>query len=103
MNRFISLLGLAYKARKVSVGFDAVHESIKKKYAKLIIATCDISKKSLRKIESKADDVNILQVKESMMDLSVIFSKQVSLVAVNDEGFAKKLIELEAITYYDKI
>lgn len=103
MNRFISLLGLAYKARKISVGFDAVNESIKKKYAKLIIATCDISEKSLSKIRSKACDINILQVRENMMDLSIIFSKQVGLVAVNDEGFAKKFIEMEALTYYDKI
>ena len=96
MNKFISLLGIAKKAGKLSLGTDVSIENIKLAKSKLIIFAKDISDKNLNNIKNIAIEYSVdhIQTKETMNDLSQILGRIVGVISVNDSGFAKKLIQL---------
>lgn len=95
-DRFLSLLGLARRAGKLSMGFDAACESIAKGEAALILATNDISAGSLKRLNSAAQEQGTEAVLlDCGMDvLAPAIGKSVRMVSVNDEGFAGKLRSL---------
>ena len=69
MDKILNFLGIARRAGKLSLGFDAAEESVNKKKSKLLILACDVSERT---------------------------RKSVGIISVNDEGFAKRLEELFA-------
>ncbi len=97
MNKTIMMLGLVRKAGKLSIGTDCVKKALMSGQAKLIIVTNDISDRSLQKIKRVAEEYNVgvLIVNSSMYDMEVMFGKKVGIMAINDEGFAKKITNLE--------
>ncbi len=105
MNKFISMLGLARKAGKLAIGYDAVRESLFKHSARLVIFTCDVSDRSFNKVKLQAmhNGLPFLKIREKMSTTEFMFGKKISVMSVNDDGFAKKLIKLEETVYGDKI
>lgn len=97
MNKTVMILGLVRKAGKLSLGTDCVKQSLMKGQSKLIIATNDVSNRSLQKIKRVAEEYNVgvLTINSSMDDMEVMFGKKVGVIAINDEGFAKKITNLE--------
>lgn len=97
MNKTVMMLGLVRKAGKLSLGNDCVKQSLMKGQSRLIIVTNDISNRSLQKIKRVAEEYNVgvLTINSSMDDMEVMFGKKVGVVAINDEGFAKKITNLE--------
>ena len=92
MNRLDNILGLAKRARKLSVG-DAVLEDIRKKKAKLVVICSDASENTKKKISDKCTYYGIpyLYMEDSVRLNTAIGSYNYMAVAVLEDGFAKMI------------
>ena len=95
-DKILSFLGLCRRAGKLIVGAEPSIESINKHKAKLIIFAKDFSKNSSKPVLSAIHEHNIkaLTLNRRKDELSYAIGKLCGVVAVEDEGFAKKLIVL---------
>lgn len=95
-NRALSLLGLCRAAGKISLGYDAVVNSIKNGEARLVVFASDVSKNTRKKVLSTIDNINVRAVDfecdKNIMGASL--GKLCAVACVNDAGFAKKLFWL---------
>ncbi len=94
--RLLSLLGLARRAGRVSMGFDPVCDSAAKGEAVLILYTEDVSEGSLKKLRRSIEStgVPLRQLDCDMDALAAAIGKSVRIVSLNDAGFAKKAMLL---------
>ena len=92
----LSLLGLMRKAGRLTLGFDAVVESAKKGESSLILIASDISERSARQLafECRETAVQIISIAYDMLEISRSVGRQVRILSINDEGFAKKALSL---------
>lgn len=95
-DKILSLMGLCRRAGKITLGNDAVIDSINKRKAKLVITASDLSKRTEKGILMTAHQNNIKvlcagRTKDQMGDA---LGKYCAVVTIDDSGFAKKLIEL---------
>ena len=94
-DRLLSLLGIARKAGRLSLGFDSVCESAAKGEAELILTASDISEGTLDKLRrSVQEKVRILGTPYSIADIGGALGKSVRIISINDSGFAEKAGEL---------
>ena len=91
-----SVLGLARKANKLSLGNDSVLEKIEKKIAKLVIFSSDASSRTVENIKRKAKFNNIytVNIKYDMNFINSAVGKKCAVISVNDEGFFRKIKSL---------
>lgn len=99
MNKLLSMIGLAYKAGKVRFGSDSVIESVRSvKKPDLVIASSDISEKTLKKLTDGCEyhGVKLVRINDGMSELGRAAGgrSELACIAVLDKGFAVKLIEL---------
>ncbi|PLS16716.1 YlxQ family RNA-binding protein [Peribacillus saganii] len=94
--QWISLLGLASRARKLISGEELVVKEVRSKNAKLVLLSLDASKNTEKKISDKCAFYNVpLKRIESRTVLGQAIGKDARVtVAVLDEGFARKLLTL---------
>ncbi|QEY35137.1 50S ribosomal protein L7ae [Caproiciproducens galactitolivorans] len=94
--KILQLLGIARRAGRLSLGNDAVIESLRKRSAKLVLLAKDLSRRTSGGVRFAADKEGIaVQVLPSTMDeISMALGKRTGVVAVNDAGFASKLLTL---------
>lgn len=99
-SKLLSLLGLAKKAGRISLGHDAVLEAIKKKRAKVILLAGDASprleKEMHREKEYAKSDIPVIRIQESMAQIYTALPQKAGVISVNDESFAgaiQKVIE----------
>lgn len=94
MAKWLSLLGLAQRARKLVSGEDLVLSEVRKKTAKLVLVAEDGSDQTIKKMTSKCDYYNIpIRVVSNRYELGQSIGKAERVViAVMDGGFAKKLL-----------
>ena len=92
-NKFISLIALSRKARKLILGYDKIKSSGKE--FKLIIITSDVSERTRRNSKLYiSDDGDIIELEISMFEFGkLIGAEKVGVAAVDDEGFAKAILE----------
>jgi ribosomal protein L7Ae-like RNA K-turn-binding protein len=95
-NSVLSLLGIARRAGRLSLGHDAVDEALKKREAKLIILAQDVSVRTATHAQKAAEQAGVpwLALADSMQEIGVALGKKAGVIAVNDQGFAKRLTEL---------
>lgn len=93
INRLLSLLGIARRAGRISWGRDAVEESLGKGKAHLVLVAEDISVKTAAGVRFSAEraGVPVLSIHETIESVSQAIGKRAGIVAVLDEGFAKKI------------
>lgn len=91
--KLLSLLGLARRAGRVSLGFDAACDSVKNGSAVLVIAASDLSERTKRGLASAADGTRteIIFSDIPMDRLGAAVGKPVGIISVNDAGFAGKM------------
>ena len=92
--KLLSLLGIARRAGRLSIGFDAAAESMKKGRSYLLLLADDISERTLGSIISKAEQsgTEILKINISMEQIgNALGKKMTGIISVNDSGFAEKL------------
>ncbi len=89
---FYQLLGLAFRASKLSFGDSAI-ESVRNKKSHLVLVTNDISLRSLKKVEDKCKfyNVELLKIDDSSVLKDYLGKNNVKIISVNDIGFVKSL------------
>ena len=92
-DKLLSLLGIARRAGRLSLGFDAAADAMQSGKSKLLILAEDLSERTLRNITDTArhTDTRTVVLNISMEQLGRSVGKTVGIISVNDEGFAKKL------------
>lgn len=95
-NQWMSLLGLANRARKLISGEELSVKEIRSGKAKLVLLSADASSNTSKKVTDKCKSYNIpYKIVENRFLLGQAIGKEARVVvAVLDEGFAKKLITL---------
>ena len=96
-DRQLSLLGLARRAGKLAVGMEAAAEAIRQGEAALIVLARDISKRTEREIRQIAGEsqAGILTLPAEMDRIGAAIGKRAGVIAVKDEGFARKITALQ--------
>ena len=93
---YLNLLGLAYRAGKLTLGEEAVIRDIQKKKAELVLLASDTGKQTKKKVSDKCSYYQVpLYVVDDREVLSHAIGKSGRVVAaINDQGFAAKIISL---------
>ncbi len=98
MNRvpWMSLLGLANRARKIISGEELSVREIRSGKAKLVLLSADSSANTTKKITDKCKYYHVpLKIVDNRNLLGTAIGKEARVVvAVLDDGFAKKLLTL---------
>ena len=94
--RLLSLLGLARRATRLSLGRDPAEEALRKGQARLVLLAEDLSQHTAGGVRFAAEEagVDVLTAACTMDEISMALGKRTGVVAVNDAGFAKTLHEL---------
>lgn len=95
-DKLLNFLGLCRRAGKMKIGCDTVIESVENSNAKLVLLAADISENTKKKIISAVKGTEYEILKYSKDELSFALGKTCAVLSVEDEGFAKKLMELIA-------
>lgn len=95
-NQWMSLLGLANRARKIISGEELTVKQIQSGKARLILLSADASENTTKKITDKCNSYQVpYKVVENRHLLGQAIGKEARVVvAVLDEGFAKKMVTL---------
>nr|WP_263327978.1 YlxQ family RNA-binding protein [Neobacillus sp. Marseille-Q6967] len=93
---WMSLLGLANRARKITSGEELTVKEIRGGKAKLVLLSADASENTTKKITDKCKSYHVpVKFVEDRYLLGQAIGKEARVVvAVMDDGFAKKLITL---------
>lgn len=94
-DKFLSLLGMARRSGRVSLGHDAVIGSIVRNKAKLCVMSAEASERLQREIQHACSyenkNIPLIITKYSLLELSSAVGSKVAVISVDDEGFAKAL------------
>lgn len=96
-SNYLNLLGLAYRARKCSLGEDTIVKDIRQNNAKLVLTASDIGPRTLKKITDKCKSYDIphiiLEDDRDVLSHAIGKSGRVA-IAILDDGFASKISSL---------
>jgi ribosomal protein L7Ae-like RNA K-turn-binding protein len=94
--KWMSLLGLANRARKVVSGEELVIKEVRQNRAKLVLLALDASSNTSKKVIDKCKHYNVpVKMVPNREVLGKAIGKQERVtVAIVEQGFAKKLSEL---------
>ena len=95
-SKLLSLLGIARKAGRLSLGNDPAIEAMRSGKTYLLLVASDLSPRTLKGIGFAAEEemIDVLTMDETMDEISVAVGKRAGIIAVNDAGFAKKMRNL---------
>jgi ribosomal protein L7Ae-like RNA K-turn-binding protein len=96
MEKWLSILGLAYRARKVISGEELVIKDIRNKNAKLVLLAEDGSLNTQKKVIDKCTFYNVpfrIVCDRQRLGNAIGKSERV-VVGINDQGFATKISAL---------
>ena len=86
--KYLSLLGIARRAGRLSMGHDTVKDSIRKRKAKLVIFSSDISKRLIEEIGSLSEryqpSLPSIRIAENMDEIHSALVYRAGVIAVND-------------------
>lgn len=94
----LSMLGLARRAGKLSMGHDMADQAVKKNKAKMILLCSDTSprlqKEFERTIAVNNKDIPIYKTEITMNEIHFSVGYKAGIITVDDENFTKKIISL---------
>lgn len=94
--KWMGMISLCRKARKLRIGFEPVKDSIEAGEARLVLFASDFSSKSRERMEKalakSGDPPGCRTVEASMFELAKVCGKQAGVLAVADEGFAAGIV-----------
>ncbi len=92
----MNLLGLARKAGKLELGSEAVKQAVRKRQAKLVLLSADLSQRTARAMRDEAEKagVRVAALPAGMDAVQAALGRRAGVIAVNDSGFAKALLKL---------
>ncbi|MGP4072207.1 L7Ae/L30e/S12e/Gadd45 family ribosomal protein [Piscibacillus sp. B03] len=96
MAQYLNLLGLAFRAGKVSLGEDNILKDIRSKQATLVLIASDASDNTKKKLTDKCKSYQVpYRFVGSRVEISNALGKHDRVAAcINDEGFTKKFLQL---------
>ncbi|RPF55954.1 YlxQ family RNA-binding protein [Aquisalibacillus elongatus] len=96
MSSYLNLLGLAIRANKVSLGEETIVHDIRTKQATLVLIANDASSNTKKKLTDKCKSYGIpYKIVDSREEISQAIGKKNRVaVAIKDEGFTKKFLQL---------
>lgn len=103
-HRLLSMLGLARKARRLALGFDAAREAARSGQAALLAAASDVSDKTWKNLRYEAGSAGVPAVRllAGMEELGRACGKKAGVFAVTDEGFAKAILGMTDVVKREK-
>lgn len=95
MDSFLTLLGLALRAKKLEVGEIPVHTALAHRKAKAVYLAADTAENTADKVRRHLGETpcRVLSVEKSRLGYA-LGRESCALVAVTDPGFARRLEEL---------
>ncbi|MBQ5591115.1 MAG: ribosomal L7Ae/L30e/S12e/Gadd45 family protein [Clostridia bacterium] len=95
-NKFLSLLGMARKANKLTFGYDKSLQSIHSFKSSVVFVASDISEKTKRGLVFAAEEsgIEVISVPYSIFEITNAVGTKTGIVSIDDNGFAKKLVSL---------
>lgn len=97
-DKTLSMLGLAKRAGKTSMGHDMAQQAVVKKKAKLLLFCSDVSPRLVREFEKTLENnkINIPVFQPDMTIDEIHFSLgyRAGVITVNDENFSNQIIKL---------
>lgn len=93
-NQLLSFLGIARRAGALTLGFDPAAEAMSGGKVCLVLLAEDLSPRTMKNIMTAAQKNQVQTIvleRISMDQIEAAIGKRTGIVAVNDEGFAKKL------------
>jgi len=95
-NKYLSLLGLARRAGRLSMGHDMALKAVKEKKAGLVVFSSDISPRLIKEFERACSFENIKTVKipETVNDIHMALGYKAGVITVNDDNFSGRILEL---------
>lgn len=95
-SKLLSLLGIAKKAGRLTIGNDAVIETIRAGRSSLVLLARDLAPRTARGVEAAALEygTEVLTIPADMNELGMALGKSAGVVSVNDRGFSRKAHEL---------
>lgn len=94
-DKFLSLLGMARRGGKLSLGHDAVISAIVKSKAKLCIISAEgsdrLKKEMTHACSFQGKNIPVLITKYETAELSQAIGSKAAVMTVDDDGFAKAL------------
>lgn len=94
-DKFLSLLGMARRSGRVSLGHDAVINSIVRSRARLCVMSKEASERLQKEIKHACTyenkNIPVIVTDYSLMELSSAVGSKAAVISVDDEGFAKAL------------
>ncbi|MDD4779567.1 MAG: ribosomal L7Ae/L30e/S12e/Gadd45 family protein [Tissierellia bacterium] len=94
MNKIYSMLGIARKGGKLSIGFDATCLDIRNNKSKLVLIAKDASEKTNNNIQFECDkyDVKFIEFGEKELIGRCLGKKVVSVLSINDENIVDYIL-----------
>ena len=91
--KLLSLLGIARRAGRLSLGFDAAADAMQNNQCRLLLLANDLSERTVRSITRTAQqtDTRMIVLDIPMETLGAAIGKLTGIVSVNDKGFAEKM------------
>lgn len=95
---FLSTLGLAMRAGKLTFGFDTVKAAVQSGQVFLLMTAADLSPKTVKETRFLAEHHQIpwLPLPLAMEDLAAAIGKKTGVIAITEEGLAARLKEQAA-------
>ncbi|MGY0691598.1 YlxQ family RNA-binding protein [Virgibacillus sp. FSP13] len=95
-NNYLNMIGLAYRARKCSLGEETIVKDIQQNRAKLVLLANDIGPQTKKKLTDKCKTYDVpFAIVDDRQTLSQAIGKtQRVAVAILDAGFATKIKSL---------
>ena len=96
--KLLHLLGIARRAGRLDLGTEAVRDAVRKHRAALVLLASDVSPRTASNTSSSAQQAGIpaRTIRPTMNEVEAALGKRAGVIAVNDMGFAKKLLALIA-------
>ena len=97
-NKILSMLGLARRAGKLSMGHDMAEQAVLKKRAKMIFFCCDVSPRLVKEFKKTMElhgiDIPLFQTEITIEQIHFFVGYKAGVLTVDDENFSKRIISL---------
>lgn len=95
-DKFLSLLGMSRRAGRAALGYEKALDSIHSGKCYVVFTASDLSETTRRGLIFASEDFNtkVQRINYNMNAVSDAVGQKTGIVAVNDSGFGKRLLQL---------
>lgn len=97
-DKTLSMLGLARRAGKLSMGHDMAEQALLKSRAKMLLFCSDVSPRLVNEFKKTMElhsiDIPIFETEITIEEIHIFVGYKAGVLTVDDENFSKKIISL---------